>query len=987
MNKNATSNRQYFKYLCFIACVICFYLKAEAQSYPFTLPGTITASLNVETTNTEVFNNKLLGYNIEGFNTQLQKDFIKLVDPVTIRFPHGVFANFYQWQTDGYQNDSYDNGVHESTLATYACCLKGHINGIAQLNTEKKAANGGVGYDMMWTYSINFDDGPSSVARAQKDMGLGLEVKDIELGNEHFWVNQRALRTDTPQKYLAEASAVSAALKAAYPNIRVSVPFGWRRSQAAYNATIRGDGSYYDAITVHKYLGADPDIPGESNTAYQSLLTAKLELAEDVNWVRDTDNQNKPIWLTEWGVSAGSDVHGAACLGMADAYLFMAENQHIYDRANWFSFNRVLNAMVVVGSNREPVYPLQKRGYLMSYEILQDVLRDATLLNGTVTSSTMLTTTRGSVTAVNARAVTKNGNTSVVAINLTDKPVEFTLKFDNLVYAGSFKHEALVFDNVGVVAPIDYYTDPLTLIKQGTGAITLPPLSISKISNIVLDSSIKLVQGTIEAEAYRAGGEGVGYSDTTPTNTLNATAYTDGVDVGQDNGVIYVGDTQNGEWLKYDVNVLQDGLYNFDFLYAAASTGALISVEMDDVVLFDNHALAQTSSATDFQTSTKQNVALTQGLHVLKVNVQNAGFNLDKINVVYIAPPPAPTFVAPADGYVLAPGFDIEVEASTSLSPSEITSMALYIDDVLVRSITAAPFTWGYDGQSDTLLENMAVGVYTLKLVLTDNKFQTSETSITVNVQALTIQPFGGVPHTIPGTIQVEDYDLGGQGLAFSDSSPGNSGGAYRTAPGEDVDIEVGGSGFVVGSLSGNEYLRYTINVTEAGRYQMLVNYKTFSNTSKPFAANILPLNLSTSTPLFSAPNGSTTSGIRIITEGSVFQDYTSDEFDLDAGLAVLELRIPSGGAGPTYDYVTLNRLGSLSINEFDNTAINLRVYPVPSKDGRFNLSIPSKWKVYSILGTKIAEGNGDLVDISNASKGIYLLKTEGNVIKKILYR
>ena len=113
-------------------------LKCVGQEYPFTLPNTITASLNVNTNDTEPFNNKLIGYNIQGFDTQVQKDFINLVDPVTIRFPHGVWANFYKWQTDGYQDDAYDNRDHQEALNTFVCCITGDIGGIAALNTEKK---------------------------------------------------------------------------------------------------------------------------------------------------------------------------------------------------------------------------------------------------------------------------------------------------------------------------------------------------------------------------------------------------------------------------------------------------------------------------------------------------------------------------------------------------------------------------------------------------------------------------------------------------------------------------------------------------------------------------------------------------------------------------------------------------------------------------------------------------------------------------------
>ena len=977
-------HKYYSKILLLTVGFLMFLTNSSAQDYPFNLPNNITATLNVETTNTEVFNNKILGYNIEGFNTTREKDFLELVKPVTIRFPHGVWANFYKWQTDGYQQDSYDNGSHQNVLNTYVSSIKGHIGGIAALNNAKKARDGGVGYDMMWTYTINFDDGASSVARIKKDIGLGLEVKAIELGNEHFWKNQRANRTALPADYLREASAVSKAIKAEFPNIKLSIPLGWRRNQAGYNSQIMGDGTYYDAITVHKYLGADPDKPGQSDKAYSSLLTAKLELEEDVNWVRDNYGPGKPVWLTEWGVSAGSDVHGGACLGMADAFLFMAENQQIYQRANWFSFNRVLNAMVVVGAGRQPVYPLKKRGYLSTYEILQDVLRDATMLKGTVTASSQLTTARGSVNAVNARATTKNGKTSVIAVNLTDKPVEFELKFDNVMYAGSFKHEALVFNNVGVVSAVDYNSNQLSVVKEGSGTIILPPLSISKITNIVLDTSLNLIAGTIEAENFLEGGEGVGYSDTTVDNTLSEGNDTDGVDVATSSDITYVGDTENGEWLKYAVNILKDGIYNFEFIYATLALDATISAELDDVFIFKNYMLSQTASATDFQASSKEGVQLSKGIHNLKINIQKGGFSLDKINISLVPPPPAPTFVALTNGQVFEPGSSVVVEANTLLASSSIDNITLYIDNVVVRSVTEAPFKWGFSEQEDALLKNMSEGTYVFKLVLNANDGQSSETAITVNIRDYPLQPYGGSFHQVPGVIQVEDYDVGGANIAFSDSTEGNAGGAYRVNAGEDVDISEGGSGFVSGNLSGGEFTRYSINVEEAGTYKMLVNYRTFAAASKPFSAKLLTSDLENSRDLFIAPTGEATGIVKIGT--GIYGNYTSTDFSLEAGNAVLELHIPSGGAGPNYDYVTLEKVAVLNTEEVQMSQVKLRVFPVPSKSGRFNLSEPQQWKVYSLIGAMVKEGEGTLIDLSLFSKGMYFLKTTSGTSKRLIF-
>lgn len=138
----------------------------------------------------------------------------------------------------------------------------------------------------------------------------------------------------------------------------------------------------------------------------------------------------------------------------------------------------------------------------------------------------------------------------------------------------------------------------------------------------------------------------------------------------------------------------------------------------------------------------------------------------------------------------------------------------------------------------------------------------------------------------------------------------------------------------------------------------MLVNYKTTASTSKPFAAYILPIDLASSVELFSAPNGSTTSGI--INSVGGFLDYISPEFNLTAGTKVLELRISSGGAGPNYDYVTIEKVGNLGINEEPIKQSSLKVFPVPSKNGNFRINNAHHWDVYSLLGVKSSTRYGN---------------------------
>ena len=79
--------------------------------------------------------------------------------------------------------------------------------------------------------------------------------------------------------------------------------------------------------------------------------------------------------------------------------------------------------------------------------------------------------------------------------------------------------------------------------------------------------------------------------------------------------------------------------------------------------------------------------------------------------------------------------------------------------------------------------------------------------------------PFTGSPIAIPGTIQAENYDNGGDGVSYHDTTAGNTGGKYRT--GDNVDIISSGTGYAVGYIQAGEWLEYTINITTAGTYRI----------------------------------------------------------------------------------------------------------------------------------------------------------------------
>src|SRR5690554_954864 len=70
-------------------------------------------------------------------------------------------------------------------------------------------------------------------------------------------------------------------------------------------------------------------------------------------------------------------------------------------------------------------------------------------------------------------------------------------------------------------------------------------------------------------------------------------------------------------------------------------------------------------------------------------------------------------------------------------------------------------------------------------------------------------EPYKGVL-TIPGTIEAEDYDIGGQNKSYFDMDLENQGGEYRE---DGVDIVKTSDGYAIGYTEAGEWLEYTVNV------------------------------------------------------------------------------------------------------------------------------------------------------------------------------
>jgi hypothetical protein len=84
--------------------------------------------------------------------------------------------------------------------------------------------------------------------------------------------------------------------------------------------------------------------------------------------------------------------------------------------------------------------------------------------------------------------------------------------------------------------------------------------------------------------------------------------------------------------------------------------------------------------------------------------------------------------------------------------------------------------------------------------------------------------PYGGTPVALPGVVQAENFDIGAGGVAFYDTTTGNTAGVYRST---DVDIastsDPSSDDYYVGWTRVGEWLKYTVIVAETRNYTLNV--------------------------------------------------------------------------------------------------------------------------------------------------------------------
>jgi hypothetical protein len=228
-------------------------------------------------------------------------------------------------------------------------------------------------------------------------------------------------------------------------------------------------------------------------------------------------------------------------------------------------------------------------------------------------------------------------------------------------------------------------------------------------------------------------------------------------------------------------------------------------------------------------------------------------------------------------------------------------------------------------------------------------------------------EPYKGIAHQIPGRIEAEEYDLGGEGLAYHEANTnGNEGKA--TLRNDEVDIEAtqdSDGAYNIAYILKGEWLEYTVNVAATGNYDLDIRLAT-DGDGKTFHIEMDGTDI---TGTVNAPN---TGGWQ------TWQTLSLNNIRLEVGEHVMRIAFDS-------DYMNLNYVEFKDvITSIDNSeSSQISVFPNPFSDAGMTISYDGdfNYKIADVNGAVVEAGTGSFKKLigTGLNPGLYLLTMVNN--------
>ncbi|MBR0049590.1 MAG: endo-1,4-beta-xylanase [Prevotella sp.] len=432
--------------------------------------------------------------------------------------------------------------------------------------------------------------------------------------------------------------------------------------------------------------------------------------------------------------------------------------------------------------------------------------------------------------------------------------------------------------------------------------------------------------GTIVAGEYDKGAQNVTYNKASRSTTSA---------------------TQDDGWMEYTVDVKEEGLYSFDAEVASAKTGGTFNLReygLDNLAfLTDFIEVPKTGGTKDFQTMhCLMNTPLTAGRHTICLNVVKGGFYIKNLTFRrYEQDKKISVSVSSVNPTTISVGDKTTITVKAKPSTSAIASVNVYANDLLIGTLTEPQAENTYSME----FEPTEKGTYTITAIATDAEGKenvSAKKTLKVNGKRI---PYSGSSITIPGTFQAENFDKGGEGLSFHDSDSNREGDTNYRTDSEGVDFVKGNGGTAIGYTAANEWLEYTINVTQAGTY----SYEATVSSGTTGSGFSIGLNV----------NGKVTTLAKVSVPQTGNSDWgtykvVSGELSKDLELGEQILRITITGANCNIDKIELKCTNPAGIENI----------VVPAE------SYGEEWPTFNLSGQKVGKGYKGIV-VRNGRKVI----------------
>ena len=208
------------------------------------------------------------------------------------------------------------------------------------------------------------------------------------------------------------------------------------------------------------------------------------------------------------------------------------------------------------------------------------------------------------------------------------------------------------------------------------------------------------------------------------------------------------------------------------------------------------------------------------GIHGIDDSIFPQQMVVDYVRVYRYLDSPQVTLSAPA---TLTPGDTLNLSATASDTDGTVQQVVLRQADGVLAQLNSLPY--------DHSIPNPHEGCYTVTASATDDQGWITYTDTLALAVGNSCEqaPYLIAPHSIPGRIEAEYFDLGGQNHAYLDITPDNRGDGIRQSEAVEVYYTQDGAGFHVFG-SNREWLSYTVAVEQDGYYSVFLRLSTRGN-------------------------------------------------------------------------------------------------------------------------------------------------------------